>query len=117
MSEERIQRNLERLLEATQGELDVLNDKLRGLKGTAPERCMADAGDDVERFVHCMNKSSKRVRKAGEMFGFRVSFFHNQAYQCFKDADAGVRTIEECNEIGQASFKRLLDQFFNEMTK
>ncbi len=79
--------------------------------GNAERGCFTNARGDAEKFVDCMMKATKRIEKEEKKLEFKLAFFQNQVYNCFKTAYEKKTGYDNCKSEAKTNIQKYLDDF------
>lgn len=75
------------------------------------QKCYVGSKDDSEKFVSCMSKQSKIMKKKELNFEFQLVFLKTQAEKCIKNSGGEPLTLEECKVRARETLKKSFQYF------
>ena len=77
------------------------------------QRCYQSAKDDSEKFVSCMSKQVKTLKKRETAFEFQLVFLKSQAEKCFQKAGGEPLSVEDCKAKAKETLKKSFENFLS----
>ncbi len=77
------------------------------------ERCLQDAGDDVESYVNCMRKISKQAAYNEHMMAYRTEYAIKKATTCFHENAKSNKSFAPCKEMAFSQIEKYLKDLSN----
>jgi len=77
------------------------------------ERCLQDAGDDVESYVRCMRKMNKNVEFNEHMMAYKTEYIIKKATMCFHENFKQNKSLEPCKEAALSQIEKYAKDFSN----
>ena len=84
-------------------------DVLRSLTNTE-KNCYVSAGDDSEKFVDCMSKFSKKVKRQQRTLDIKLGFLKYEAEQCLSKPN---KTPEDCKNQAKTGLSKVFVKFID----